>query len=63
LAVRKPAGAIPLDRRVFYDMPADRYGILSNLLVPIFETDLRRRIKSQTNLVAYVERMTVRFFT
>ena len=39
------------------------YGILSNLLVPIFETGLRRRIESQTNLVAYVERMRARFLT
>jgi glutathione S-transferase len=39
------------------------YGILTNLLVPIFETDLRRRIEGHTNLVAYVERMTVSFFS
>jgi len=39
------------------------YGILSNLLMPIFETDLRRRIEGHTNLVTYVERMTVLFFS
>jgi glutathione S-transferase len=38
------------------------YGVLRNLLVPIFETDLRRRIENHANLVTYVERMTHRFF-
>jgi glutathione S-transferase len=39
------------------------YGILINLMVPIFETDLRRRIRGHTNLMAYIERMTVSFFS
>lgn len=38
------------------------YGVLANLLVPIFETDLRRRIEKHPNLTAYVERMSNRFF-
>ncbi|MCK1323584.1 glutathione S-transferase family protein [Bradyrhizobium sp. 156] len=39
------------------------YGVLANLLVPIFETDLRRRIEIHPNLTAYVERLSQRFFS
>jgi glutathione S-transferase len=38
------------------------YGILANLRVPIFETELRRRIESHANLTAYVARISNRFF-
>ncbi|TPL83609.1 glutathione S-transferase family protein [Mesorhizobium sp. B2-3-12] len=38
------------------------YGVLRSLLVPVFETDLRRRIESHSNLAAYVVRVTDRFF-
>jgi glutathione S-transferase len=38
------------------------YGILASLLVPIFETDVRRRIESHANLTAYVRRISNRFF-
>jgi glutathione S-transferase len=39
------------------------YGVLANLLVPVFETRLRERIESQANLTAYVDRMATRFFS
>lgn len=39
------------------------YGVLANLLVPIFETELRRRIEMHTNLTAYLERLSNRFFS
>lgn len=38
------------------------YGVLANLRVPMFETELRRRIESHANLTAYIERISNRFF-
>ncbi len=38
------------------------YGVLSNLLVPIFETELRQRIETHSNLTSYVERISNEFF-
>jgi len=38
------------------------YGVLESLLVPVFATRLRQRIQDHSNLVAYVDRMSRRFF-
>jgi glutathione S-transferase len=39
------------------------YGVLSNLLVPVFDTALRGRIECHPCLTAYVERMSQQFFS
>jgi glutathione S-transferase len=41
---------------------ASVFGILANLLVPIFETEVRQRIESHQNLVRYVNAMKRDFF-
>ncbi len=38
------------------------FGLLANLLVPIFETRLRERIENRPTLIAYVDRVRDRFF-
>jgi glutathione S-transferase len=38
------------------------FGVLTNLLAPLFETSVRRRIEEQANLVSYVDRIRARYF-
>ncbi len=39
------------------------FGVLANLLVPVFQTRLRERIESRPALLAYVDRVKDRFFS